>query len=57
MFSTAVVDSVSGAGFTKPPLEGPPLVKEGHFLSFGKATLKFIFTKPPLTLLTKGNLT
>ena len=30
--------------------KGPHLVKEGHFYSFGKAT----FTKPPLTLLTKG---
>ena len=33
---------------------GPPLVKEGHLYSFRKATFKFSFTKPPLTLLTKG---
>ena len=33
--------------------KGPPLVKEGVF-SFGKATLKFSFTKLPLTFLTKG---
>ena len=43
-----------GTGFTKPPLERISfrLVKEGHFYSFGKATLKFSFRKPPLTLLT-----
>ena len=36
------------------PWKGPPLVKEGGFFSFGKATLKFSFTKLPLILLTKG---
>ena len=30
--------------------KGHPLVKEGHFYSFGKDTLKFSFTKLPLTL-------
>ena len=40
-----------GAGFL---WKGPPLKKEGHFYSFGKVTLKFSSTKPPLTLLTKG---
>ena len=34
--------------------KGPPLVKEGHFYSFGEATLNFNFTKPPVTLITKG---
>ena len=34
--------------------KGHTLVKEDHFYSFGKATLKFSFTKPPLTLPTKG---
>ena len=36
------------------PWKGPPLVKEGGFFSFGKATLKFSFAKLPLILLTKG---
>ena len=38
------------------PLAGfmnPSFLKEGIFL-FEKANLKFSFTKPPLTLLTKG---
>ena len=39
-----------GAGLRSLLWKGPPLVKDGHFYSFGKAT----FTKPPLTLLTKG---
>ena len=30
------------------------ILKKGHFNSFGEASLKFIFAKPPLTLLTKG---
>ena len=29
--------------------KGPPLVKEGNFFSFGKATLKFRFTTSPFT--------
>ena len=33
--------------------KGPPLLKESHFYSFGKATLRLSFTKPPLILLTK----
>ena len=44
----------SGAGFTKPPLFFSFLkVKEGGFLTFGKASLKSCFTKPPLFHLTK----
>ena len=34
--------------------KGPPIVKERIFFSFWKATLKFIFTKPPFTSLTKS---
>ena len=46
--------SVQGPVSRSLPWKGPPLVKEGSFFSFGKATLKFSFTKPPLNLLTKG---
>ena len=43
----ATLNLSTGAGFTKTPLERTSFSKGRSFYSFGKATLKFSFTKLP----------